>query len=462
VPEPANRKDRPGGGKYYEHPITGELFDSVTTVLDTWDKAGLKIWAGQLAAEAAQDSIPQLMAAVLEPDCTNTFNRCYQKHGRQNRCERCPCGVCERCMYRRLAWRHEAESSRRAQEGTEFHEAVHFWATNGGDEVSLRPEVRPYFETFLRWVADFGLVPHHPGQDGSWVQFETTLINRDHMYAGTSDAAITIRRNTEQAQRLLNELGALLGQPLDEALVRVDYKTREKPDERLYNDMPIQGVAYERCSMVLLADGTEVPAPKTHARMVLQLRPPGEDNPKGYTFEPMLSGDEEFYVFLRLLENYRWLNRWGDKKAFGWEALRTAAETRTLPEGQICASSCDFAFSGQHTQQCVSPEAAANIAASYGPPRQAQSAAAVKQAAKADKAAKAAAKRAPAKKVAAPAQVDPEQADPVIDAPISATQTVDPFELAQGARASKFIRSGRDPFPAGPVRLTAFEEEIPF
>lgn len=309
--DPPNRYDRPGGGKEYRHPLTGEVFDSVTSALDIFDKGGLKIWSAMVAAEAAFEYLPQLVASILVPVCGNTFNRCYEKHGRQNRCERCPCGKCEKCVYRHLAWMHQAESGRRADEGTECHSAINHWIVSGGDVPSMRAEVQPYFATFLRFVEDYGLTP---GPGGSWEQTEATLLNREHMYAGTSDAAIWIRPGRPLADELLAALGRTTP-----SLVRTDYKTREKPEERLYNDMPLQGVAYEHCPTVMLPNGEEHPAPSTAARMVLQLRP------ASYTFKPMVSGEDEFQVFLGLLRAYRWTLYKGGKRAFGFDAVLPAA-----------------------------------------------------------------------------------------------------------------------------------------
>lgn len=302
--EPANRQTNPAGGKYYVHPTTGERFDSVTTILDIVDKAALKIWAGMVAADYAFDNIPSLMQSVLIEPCGNTFNKCYLKHGRQARCERCPCGNCERCWWRRVAWRHEAESNRRAQEGTETHEAIDAWVLQGGAVISLRKEVQPYFDSFTQWATDFGLQPNNTGLGpGSWEQTEVTLLNRDYMYAGTSDGAVWIRAGqTPAADMVLSRLGGI-----PEALVRVDYKTREKPDERLYYDMPLQGVAYERARVAMLANGEEFEAPATHARAILQLRP------ADYSFKLMLSDDPVFEAFLGILTAYRWMNGVGKK-----------------------------------------------------------------------------------------------------------------------------------------------------
>ena len=302
--EPANRQTNPAGGKYYIHPLTNERFDSVTTILDIVDKAALKIWSGMVAADHAFEHLPQLLQAVMVPACGNSFNKCYLKHGRDGRCERCPCGKCEKCWWRRVAWRHEAESNRRAQEGTEFHEAVNAWVLQGGAVISLRKAVQPYFDSFTQWVTDFGLQPNNTGLGpGSWEQTEITLLNRDHMYGGTSDGAVWIRAGqTPAADLLLSRLGGI-----PEALVRVDYKTREKPDERLYYDMPLQGVAYERALVAMLPNGEEYNAPRTHARAILQLRP------ADYSFKLMLSDDDVFGAFLGILTAYRWMNGPGKK-----------------------------------------------------------------------------------------------------------------------------------------------------
>lgn len=304
--EPANRKTNAAGGKYYDHPVTGEKFDSVTTVLDLVDKAALKQWAANLAADFALEHLGAIMNAQIEPPCGNTHNRCYQKHGRAETCERCPCGKCEACWRRRIAYRHEFESHRRADEGTEVHEAINHWILSGGEIISLTNPAIPYFQTFLLWAQDFGLRPRTHDDPGSWEQTEVTLLNREHMYAGTSDGALWLRRGRGRALDLVEAILDRLG--VDEALVRVDYKTREKPDERLYMDMPLQGAAYEHCPVAMLPDGQEFPAPDTVARFVLQLRP------EEYTFKPMISTGS-FEAFLGVLTAYRWIQKYGSPKA---------------------------------------------------------------------------------------------------------------------------------------------------
>lgn len=329
--EPANRKTSSSGGKYYIHPITEEKFDSVTTALDVVGKAALKIWAGMVAADMAFDILPQMTVSMLEPLCNNTFNRCYQKHGRAATCERCPCGKCEKCIWRRIAWRHEAESARRAQEGTEAHEAIKFWVTSGGKEVSLRQEVAPFWASFLQFVADYGLKPE------DWLANEITAINREHRYAGTADAVITIRR---ERSALAAEVCDLVGPLCTEIIVRVDWKSREKGDERLYDDMPMQLVAYDRCTVGMLPNGDEWEVPKADICAIVQLRP-GE-----YSFKPAVTDDVTFSMFLHALSLYRWIGNEG-KSAFDLEAVRRSVARRQAANTAIATEVIADVFDAQ-------------------------------------------------------------------------------------------------------------------
>lgn len=447
VAEPANRKDRPQGGKYYEHPTTGEKFDSVTTILDIVDKAALKIWAGMVAADFAMDHLPQLMQSVLVQECGNTFNRCFLKHGPQARCERCPCGDCERCWWRRVAWRHEYESKRRAQEGTECHEAIDFWIASGGRVMSIRPEVQPYFDSFLQFARDYGLQPNNQGGvQGSWEQTEVTLLNREHMYAGTSDGAIHIGRTTLAGAEIVDRLGGGRG-----ALVRLDYKTREKEDERLYYDMPLQGVAYERARVALLRDGQEIAAPETDGRAILQLRP------GGYSFKLMLSDDLAFAAFLQVLGVYRWINGPG-KKPFDLDHFPIVEYTRSV---ETVATILDA--------EIVESEPATH----EGPEREPTAVETVEIFAQ---------ELAPVDDLP-PWDVDPDpvaaftSTEPVPGLPdlplvpppakktakkttkVSATQDADPFALAGGATLASMSAST---FKPGPRQSSLLDEEIPF
>lgn len=441
--EPANRKDRPGGGKYYEHPTTGEKFDSVTTILDLIDKMALKIWAGMVAADFAVDHLPQLLAAQLVPECGNTFNRCYSKHGPNVRCERCPCGDCDRCWWRRVAWRHEYESKRRAQEGTEVHEAIDFWIASGGRVMSIRPEVQPYFDSFLQFARDYGLQPNNqPGVRGSWEQTEVTLLNREYMYAGTSDGAIHLTRTTTGSAEIVDRLGGGKG-----ALVRLDYKSREKEDERLYYDMPLQGVAYERARIALLRDGREVQAPQTDGRAILQLRP------GGYSFKLMLSDDDVFVAFLGVLTAYRWINGPG-KKPFDLEhfpvqeatMVRAVETVRTILDAEVVEPATHEGPEREPTAAEVVgifreeislppwdlPDPVAAFTSTEPVPD-------LPDLPPIPPPAKKAAKKAAAK--------------------VSATQDADPFALAGGATLASMSAST---FKPGPRQSSLLDEEIPF
>jgi hypothetical protein len=65
---PANSvTDEETGARVYIHPITGERFDSVTTILDIVAKDGLPYWAAKVVQEKAVDMLPQLVAAMCLP-----------------------------------------------------------------------------------------------------------------------------------------------------------------------------------------------------------------------------------------------------------------------------------------------------------------------------------------------------------------------------------------------------------
>jgi hypothetical protein len=162
--EPVNRRDKPGGsGKYYIHPLKeGVRFDSVTTILDTVDKAALKIWAGQLSAAYAVEHLPEITASLMVEECG--------KHTiAKERCTRCT-----PCVQIRIANQHWFESHRRAEEGTETHEAIQFWIHNKGVMPKVREEVQPFVDQFFRFVKEYGLTWE------SWEQTEGTVINYDH------------------------------------------------------------------------------------------------------------------------------------------------------------------------------------------------------------------------------------------------------------------------------------------
>lgn len=294
---PPNAQKDGEGRRWYVHPLTGEQYVSVTTALDILNKPALVPWAAGLAAEAAADNLGKLLTATLMKDCGNTRNRC--SHDWRDRCERCPCGECTSCVVLWLSRRHNAESTRRADEGTEVHDVIEFWALNNGIIRGHSEGVAPFIRQFQEWVTDYGLTPD------AWDMAEATVINREYWYAGTLDDVIRFRATDSTLSKALCEQ---IGKP--EIHLLGDVKTRGKDEEgtvKLYPENALQLSAYRNAEVIMLRDGTEHPLPKVDGAFILQLRP------NGYTMRLIHTDDRSFGAFLSVLSTARWL--WNDATA---------------------------------------------------------------------------------------------------------------------------------------------------
>jgi hypothetical protein len=276
-------------GRWYVHPTTDERFMSVTTALKACGKESLVPWASGLTAVAAFAELPTVVAASRVRPCGRTWNRCT--HDWYDACDTCPCGNCRTCVTRWLADRHLAESARRADEGTRVHHAIDQWVLAGGQWPQTDDDLAPFLAAFRLFVADYGLTP------ASWEMSEGTVISRQHGYAGTLDGDIRVRAADSEAAA---DLCARLGKTGADVLVRVDTKTRGKPEPKIYKEHALQLAGYEHAEAVLLPDGAEVPLPAVDGCAVLQLRP------DGYTLRPVVTGPGTFAAFLHALNLYRW------------------------------------------------------------------------------------------------------------------------------------------------------------
>jgi hypothetical protein len=284
-----------GDHQVYIQPVTGERFLSVTSALDGREGEELaKRWRPGLAAKAAFAELPRVVAASRIKPCGRTNSRC--EHDHTVRCDNCGCGDCRDCMIKWLTYRHYAESGRRAQEGSEFHDWAEDWVKFGGRSKDVRPEVRPYCDSFLQFVADMGLTPD------SWELVETTVLNRAHGWGGTLDAHIRFDATaTPKAYKLCQRYG--LARPL----VTTDYKSRERETAAFFSNMAKQLAAYERGEVILFDDGREEPLPRTDGSLVIQFRP------NGYGFRRPVTSDETYAEFLRNLGSLRWDIEHGDR-----------------------------------------------------------------------------------------------------------------------------------------------------
>jgi hypothetical protein len=288
---PANSETTPDG-RWYLHPLTQERFISVTTALKVVAKEALVPWAAGLAAEAAMDELPMVVAASRKRPCGNTYKRC--QHDWRERCGNCPCEDCRACVTRHLRDRHIAESSRRADEGTRVHKVIEWWALHDG---AIRPhdkDIASYVTQFLAFVDDYGLTP------ASWELAETTVINRENGYAGTLDKIVRFNADASPAAaELCDRIGAgpmptLLGD------TKTREKTREEAPAKFYPEHALQVAALRNGEAVMLPDGTEIPLPAVDGGFVLQLRP------DGYEARPVDAGPRTFGAFLSFLSGSKW------------------------------------------------------------------------------------------------------------------------------------------------------------
>lgn len=330
---PAHRH-RIGDHMFYIQPLTQERWPAVSTALDMHANEDLDHrWRPGQAAVAAFRELPRMITATLTPPCGRTHGPCSRRDTRQHewhqRCDLCPCYDCQPCMIKFLTYEHYRQAAQARTRGTAVHDIKQQWIANQGntatawtmfrqiydrqmsaDELAAWVEtIRPYFDSFLRFVDDYGLTW------ASWEMYEATIINRTHRFAGTLDGQIRFDANaTPKALELCERLGE------ENPLVTEDTKSREKEEVALYAEMAKQLAAYRRGETILLDDGTEILLPATNHGAVLQLRP------GAFTFRPVVTDDATFNAFLGNLADAMWTIELASEST-----LVRAFPRRTLP-----------------------------------------------------------------------------------------------------------------------------------
>lgn len=299
--EPPIRHTNSDGSRYYIRvdPATGEeqQYWSVTTALSVKHKEGLKWWSAKIAARRAMDNIPKMLAAQRVKPCERTWAR-----SEPWRCERCP-----DCVQRWIELYHTGESSRRAKEGSAVHDAIEHWiltgewlnaATLAQPYIEEHPKIAdmlpPYLEQCERWIDAYGL------RRDMFKASEMTVYNHKYRYAGTCDGLLLLEPTNAKSAKLV---ARIRGDSKDEGILTLfDAKSREGEGKTLYDDHPLQLVAYRRAQECKPSKVStrEFPMPTTGGALVFQPRP------DGITFEPVVTEEPEFRTFLAYLEAYRW------------------------------------------------------------------------------------------------------------------------------------------------------------
>jgi hypothetical protein len=270
--EPKFAQNMPGKGRWYVHPETGEMWPSVTNVLDmSVSKPALVPWAAKAVAEKAYGELPRLVASALVQPC--------KPKKVENECQKCT-----PCLIKELKRQPNFVKDTAADLGTRIHDRAEAHVL--GTPIPPDPEVEPFAVQLVRFFHDFGV-----DLEKDIVATEATVINRKVGYAGTGDLWVRLRIEGWARKRL----------------VLIDYKSSStRPVLSAYAENAEQLAALANAETILLNDGTEIEAPQGIKDVfVLTLRS------NGYALIPMpLTGtlDESFEAFKGALANASWLH----------------------------------------------------------------------------------------------------------------------------------------------------------
>lgn len=253
---PINSETSAEGARYYIHPITGERFISVTTVLSHIAKFGLVPWAAKLSATAAFDRLPMLVRASRMPLCNSTKTDDA-------------CGGCRDCLTYWLADRHNQVRDDAADLGIKLHDIAES-DTLFGEGAQVDDDVRPFVEQFRRWRTAY---------QPDFLASEMTVISRKWGYAGTLDAILRIDAMPKQLAHL-NDLPCC-----------TDWKSSKSVDIA----KGWQVVAYSNADAVLLPDGTELPMPEIKGGLIVHIRP------ERVQMREVYLTDQNFQSFIHML-----------------------------------------------------------------------------------------------------------------------------------------------------------------
>lgn len=268
---PANSvTDAESGSRVYIHPITGERFVSVTTVLSVVAKDALPYWAAKVVQEKAMDMVPLLVQSLRRRPC--------EQKGDDR------CGTCRDCVGLELRREPDRQRDEAADRGTRIHKVAEHYVLHG--EIRAHDaDIADSVKQWIRWRDQ-----HQVTFDAS----EVTVINRKYGYAGTLDGV-------SRCGWMPPKWKHLVGVPLIDDL---------KSGKGVYDTHALQLAAY-RCpdNVVLLPDGTEVPLPECDPETGLLVHVRPED----FWTRPVQVGPRTFNTFLRVLAFFNDLNEFGSE-----------------------------------------------------------------------------------------------------------------------------------------------------
>lgn len=240
-------------GRFYTDPRTGELYPSVTNIIDRCvNKPVLVPWAAKITAEHILKDKLSYYAKLAMTD----LERALKESKSQVRFAR--------------------------ESAMDLGTRVHDYAENlvlGAPTVD-DPEVAPYAVQLARWFdaekVDFGVDVEAA---------ECTVMSRIHGYAGTGD--LWWWQTDPDGSR---------------HLVLVDYKSSAtRPVSSVYPEYSLQLAALGHAEVMVLKDDTEVEAPTIARHYVLNLRP------NSYRLVPIVVASETVEAFLAGIVLAKWM-----------------------------------------------------------------------------------------------------------------------------------------------------------
>lgn len=232
-------------GRYYTHPVTGELLISVTNVLsEAMAKPALVPWAAKASNDAAWSALPRMVAAMLRPlDCKPTSRELSQIRAEGD--DWTPCGRCMPCLTREIKGAHKLIAERASDLGTRIH--AHADAHITGASLPHDEEVETYLGQYLRFLDDFGV-----DIERDVFAAELSVADPGAGYAGTLDLLIYLPIE-----------GHLTGEPIrpakggERSLYLVDLKTSAtKPVDVVYDEYALQLTALRAAKEMWMPDDT--------------------------------------------------------------------------------------------------------------------------------------------------------------------------------------------------------------
>jgi hypothetical protein len=249
------------GSRWYIHPVTGERFVSVTTILQSVAKEALPYWAAKVTAEHALNNLPLLVKSARRAPCDAKGD------------ERC--GLCLDCVSLELRRTPDRERDAAADRGSRIHHVAEQHALTG-EVIGHDDDIAEQVAQYLAFRKQF-----RPDYEAS----ELTVFSRAHGFAGTLDAIVRLGWCPPK-------YADMAGTPMV-----LDIKSGKS----CYPEYALQLAAYQHCETVLMPDGSEEPMPKTaETGLLLHVRP---DN---YWVRPVDIGETTFAAFLAVLDLWRW------------------------------------------------------------------------------------------------------------------------------------------------------------